>query len=75
MKLLNWLIQLWRNAFPEPQILVDPHFGKRQIALIDKHINQKKYQVGDSLESVAYRQGQVDLLKFIDTKLIGGKIQ
>lgn len=75
MKLLNWLMQLWRDAFPKIQILVDPQFGKRQLALIDRHINRKKYQVGDSIESVAYRQGQIDLRNFIEIKLVGGKIQ
>ncbi|MCP4342369.1 MAG: hypothetical protein GY799_26705 [Desulfobulbaceae bacterium] len=54
--------------------VVDPHMGQRQLNAIMKYVDQTKYQVGDSIESVAYRQGQADLALFIRKQIIGGKL-
>lgn len=73
MKLFNWLR-------PEPVVtttvehVVDPHMGNRQLTQIQKYVDQTKYKVGDSIESVAYRQGQADLCDFIHKRIIGGKL-
>lgn len=61
---------------PEPEIryVVDPHMGQRQMEKIMTHVDRTKYKVGDSLESVAYRQGQQDLADFINKQILGGKL-
>lgn len=61
---------------PEPEVryVVDPQMGRRQIEQIRKHIDMTKYRVGDSIESVAYRQGQIDLLDMIERQILGGKL-
>lgn len=75
MDLLKWVR-------PEPDIdmitkikhVVDPHMGQRQLDMIMKHVDQTKYRVGDTIESVAYRQGQLDLAEFIKKQIIGGRL-
>jgi len=73
MDILKWIR-------PAPRVetvvqhVVDPHMGQRQLVAIMKHVDQTKYQVGDSIESVAYRQGQIDLANFINKQIIGGKL-
>ena len=73
MNIMKWLR-------PKPEVvtevvhIVDPHMGKRQIEAIMKHVDQTKYKVGDSIESVAYRQGQIDLANYIARQIIGGKL-
>ena len=71
MDLMNWL-----RPKPKVEIVykVDPQMGKRQLELIQKHVNRTKYKVGDKIETVAYRQGQADLFNFIETQLFGGKL-
>lgn len=73
MDLLKWLR-------PEPvkvtevEYVVEPHMGRRSIEKIRQLTDQTKYKVGDSLELVAYKQGQQDLLDLIEKQIIGGKI-
>lgn len=73
MKLFNWLR-------PDPVIhteikyVVDPQIGRRQVKQIREKIDTTKYRIGDSLESVAYRQGQMDLIDFIERSILGGKL-
>lgn len=77
MKIFKWLRPqtiIKTETVIEKVHVVDPQMGKRQLDIIRTHVNQKKYQLGDSIESVAYRQGQIDLFNFIETKLFGGKM-
>ncbi len=54
--------------------LKDPHgLIKRDLATIERFIKSKPYKVGDTLESVAYRQGQLDLYNLIRTKMVETK--
>lgn len=39
------------------------------LPILKKQVN-RAYKVGDSLESVAYRQGQLDLIRFIEEKIM-----
>ena len=75
MKLFNWLRPEPPPA-PEAEVryVVDPHMGQRQLEKIRRSIDKSKYKVGDTLESVAYRQGQQDVLDFIEKQIIGGKL-
>lgn len=61
---------------PQPAVryVVEPQMGRRQIEQIRKFVDLTKYKVGDSIESVAYRQGQVDLIDFIEKQILGGKL-
>lgn len=50
--------------------LKDPRgLVKREIEILKKR-TRGYYKLDDSLESVAYRQGQLDLIRFIETKLV-----
>ena len=71
MDLSKWLCPK-PKIVTEVQHIVDPHMGQRQIDDIMKKVDQTKYRVGDSIESVAYRQGQIDLAEFIRKHIIGG---
>ena len=75
MKLFNWLRPEPPPA-PEAEVryVVDPHMGERQLQAIKKHVSTSRYQVGDSIESVAYRQGQLDLCDFIHKQILGGRL-
>jgi len=54
----------------EPKL--DPRGLVRQdIAFIRSKLPRLGWQQGDTLEGIAYRQGQHDLLVFIETKVIG----
>ena len=66
----------WLRPKPEIRVeyVVDPHIGKRQLEKIMNHVDRTKYKVGDTLESVAYRQGQMDLADYIAKQIIGGKL-
>jgi len=68
------LINLFRptpHTVREPEVLLDPHgIAGRQMVQIKKYCGTGKYKVGDTIESVAYRQAQLDLIDFIETKLI-----
>lgn len=62
---------------PAPQVITkerivkDPHgLIKRDIEVLRKYAGRGKYSVGDSLESVAYRQGQLDLIEMIEAKMV-----
>lgn len=70
------IISETRQTTPEKEIVyvVDHKIGVRQIAIARKSINESKYKVGDTIESVAYRQGQIDMLDFFETQLSKGKI-
>lgn len=59
---------------PEVRYVVEPQMGRRQIEQIRKHVDMTKYRVGDSIESVAYRQGQIDLIDHIERQILGGKL-
>ena len=52
----------------DPQGLI-----KRDIAIIKKYSNTRPFKVGDPLELVAWRAGQADLIRMIETKLIAPK--
>jgi len=52
-------------------VLKDPNgFITNDIVKLEQVIKPDNYVVGDSIESVAYRQGQVDVLSYITDKLI-----
>ena len=77
MKAFKWLRpepEVVTRVETEVQYVVDPHMGKRQLEKIRRSIDKSKYKVGDTLESVAYRQGQQDVLDFIEKQIIGGKL-
>ena len=48
--------------------------NERHLHLIKQHANMKPYKVGDSIETVAWREGQQVLIDFIEHKLLTGKI-
>ena len=51
---------------------LDPHgLAKNDIATIEKGAVQMHWKKGDTIEDIAYRQGQQDLVKFIKIKLLG----
>ena len=59
---------------PEPVevIKLDPRgISKAQVDKMKLH-TRGYYKLNDSLESVAYRQGQTDLIRYVETKLIAG---
>jgi len=79
---LHYYISLWISLVWPPKVIYkevevdkiikDPNgFMQNDIKLLESFITKKPYKVGDSLESVAYRQAQEDLLNVIKTKLIG----
>lgn len=79
---LHYYISLWISLVWPPKVIYkevevakivkDPNgFIQNDIKLLESFIAKKPYKVGDSLESVAYRQAQEDLLNVIKTKLIG----
>lgn len=77
-KLMKWLrrepVTITKIEYQDRvEYIVDPHMGKRQLDTIWSRINRKPYNVGDSIESVAYRQGQIDLFEFISKQILGGK--
>lgn len=77
MKVFKWLqpkVVTVVETQTKVEYIVDPHMGKRQLDAIRKNVSETKYQVGDTIESVAYRQGQVDLMEFIEKRIIGGKL-
>lgn len=77
MDLLKWLRPepvTVTELVPTIEYVVDPHMGQRQLDAIMKHVDKTRYKVGDPIESVAYRQGQLDLAEFINKQIIGGKI-
>lgn len=43
---------------------------KRDLALMRKYSKTKPYEVGDSLELVAYKQGQADLINMVESKMV-----
>ena len=50
----------------------DPNgFIQNDMAWLKANVPIPHYKVGDSIEQVAYRQGQADLLRVIETRLIG----
>lgn len=56
---------------PVPVVRLDPNgLSRSQMALIKKYAATGQYQIGDSIESVAYRQGQLDLIKMIERRII-----
>ena len=59
---------------PYVKTTVDPRMGKKQLDQIKKAIDMKKYKIGDTLESVAYRQGKQDLFEYIEKNIMGGKL-
>ena len=76
MKYLLTRFLTWLRPAPviEVRYVVDPQMGKRQLEQIQKHVNRTKYRLGDTIETVAYRQGQADLAHFIESQLFGGKL-
>lgn len=77
----------WKNfgKKPEPQKIVinqpqtktvlDPRgMIRTDIAFIKQYIGEVHWKEGISLEDVAYAQGQHDLLKFIETKVVGRRL-
>lgn len=47
---------------------------KNDIEFIRKHIAPVEWKAGNSLEEMAYKQGQHDLLLFIETKVVGRRL-
>lgn len=45
---------------------------KRDIEQIATHVTTAGYQKGDTLADVAYKQGQNDVLRFLQKKFLGG---
>lgn len=68
-------MRLFKKNPPEvvvkTKVLLDPNgLSKPQMAQIRKYAATGKYKVGDPLESVAYRQGQLDLIEMIENRII-----
>lgn len=54
-----------------PVVRLDPNgLSKSQMATIRKYAGTGKYQLGDDLPSVAYRQAQLDLIEMIERRII-----
>lgn len=77
MKVFKWLqpkIVTVVETKTEIKYVVDPHMGQRQLEAIRKLVDTKKYRHGDTIEEVAYKQGQIDLVELIHKQIIGGKL-
>lgn len=77
--MFNYISNLGNALIGKPNVetkvitIKDPNgLMKRDIALLEKYAGTGKYKVGDSLESVAWREGQLATINFIKTKLIHG---
>jgi len=56
----------------EEKIVKDTRgFMPDDIRSLEADIDMKPFKVGDAIESVAYKQGQIDLLTHIKQKFIG----
>ena len=54
------------------KIIKDPNgFMPNDMKAVRQLMKSKPYKLGDSLESVAYKQGQEDLCTLIETHIIG----
>lgn len=74
------MLQKIKNLFRKPDPIViykkDPNgLLRRDMTLIKKYCGTGKYTVGDSIESVAYRQAQLDLINFIENRLLAQPTQ
>lgn len=74
------MLQKIKNLFrkPEPIVIVkkDPSgLMMHDLKVLRKYCGTGKYKVGDTIESVAYRQAQLDLVNFIETRLIAQPTQ
>lgn len=59
----------------EVEVQLDPRGSTRtDLEYIRKHTRPVHWTEGDTLETVAYRQGQADLIKFIETKVLGRRL-
>ena len=47
----------------------------RDIEFIKKHISPVEWKKGMTLEEMAYRQGQWDLLRFIEERVAGRRLE
>ena len=53
-------------------VIKDPNgFMPNDMKAVRQLMKTKQYKLGDSLESVAYRQGQEDLFQLIEKHIIG----
>jgi len=79
---IQYYISLWISLLWPPKVVYrdklvevivkDPNgLIQNDLRLIKSMVSQKQYKVGDSLESVAYRQAQEDFIALIETKIIG----
>lgn len=69
-RIKNYLINKFTKVVHK-EVIIKCNHGLIQTDLerIKKVIDMSDYRVGDSLESVAYKQGQKDLIRFIETHL------
>ena len=47
---------------------------RNDILFIQKHMAPPQWTAGTTIEEVAYAQGQLDLLKFIEDKVVGRRV-
>jgi hypothetical protein len=53
---------------------IDPRgFIHKDIQILRKHLPRLGYAKGDTLEDIAYRQGQTDMIDHIERYIIRGK--
>lgn len=86
MQHIHFYLSLWISLIRPPKVITktvevevevekivkDPNgFIKNDMILIRSLMKKKPYKIGDSIESVAYRQAQEDLLALIESKIIG----
>ena len=65
----------WKTLPAEVVYTKDPQgLIKRDLAIIKQYSNTRPFKVGDPLELVAYKAGQADLIRMIETKLVAPKI-
>lgn len=69
-----YLISLFSR---EPQIIIkevlvkDPNgFMPKDVEILKDHVKTVHWRQGMPIEQIAYQQGQVDLIRFIEEKLI-----
>ena len=59
----------------ETEVQLDPRGAiHTDLQFIKSHTRPVHWADGDTLETVAYRQGQADLIKFIETKVLGRRL-
>lgn len=70
-KSITYLLRPKPTVVEKVVVKKDPNgLIRSDLATLRRYAATGEYKVGDCIESVAYRQGQLDLIRMIETKMV-----